>query len=158
MKDLKDIILEKDDPEIMKLMSSNLDKEKPCVGIFWYDVRNNKLFGVRKYTIDDKDNVDTCSEGVTCKDLHKYVWKKEYNYRKFHDDHKTYPFVGDWKDTPRGRIFYNNKDNVWYIYVGTWIKNYQRAFDLIVDTFHLNEVDYEIKIKEHWEIGNGWGD
>lgn len=150
---------EKDDPIIIEMMQNNMDKEKPCVGIFWYDDRFKKLFGVRKYTLDDNDKIDKCSEGISCKELHKNVWKKEYNYRKFHNDNKrTYPFIGDWKDTPRGRIFYNYKDNIWYIYVGSWIKNNKEAFELIVDEFHLNEVEYDVKIKNHWELGNGWGD
>lgn len=131
------------------MMASNLDKEEPCVGIFWYDDRSDKLFGVRKYPLNDKDHISRCSDGITCKELHKYVWKKEYNYRKFHDNGKTYPFVGDWKDTPRGRIFYNENDDTFYIYVGTWIKDNKDAFEMIVDEFYLNEVDYEIKIMSH---------
>ena len=52
------------------------DDVDPKVGIIWYDITNNKLFGVIKYNYDDEELKP--SKGlITCPELHKYIWKRK---------------------------------------------------------------------------------
>lgn len=131
MKTLEDYLLE--------TMRSHFDNEDPCVGIFWYDSKNNKLFGVRKQIPKETKDFKHNKTHISCDNLHKYVWKKEFNKQKFKNN-GIGPFKGDWKDTERGRIFYDVENDIYKIYVGSWIKDYNDAIDLIVDEFHLNQL------------------
>ena len=131
----------------------NADHESPRVGIFWYSPTEHELFGTVAKVIEDCPQ----TELITCPELHKHIWQKEFNKQRFKNDGKG-PFQGNWKDTPRGRIFFDKANNVYIICIGSWIKEHTDAIDLIVDRFHLNSVHYEFSLDEHWEIGNGWGD
>jgi hypothetical protein len=81
----------------------------------------------------------------------------QYNRLKFKEKlTNTYPYNGDYKNKPRGRIFYKN--NTFYVMVGSWIyddENY-RAIDLIEETFDLTNENVEILDDFHWDIGSGW--
>ena len=142
----------------LDVMSQGLyEQEKPKVGIFWYDKKTQSLFGV---VAVDKDSFVKPNVGgglISCRELHKYVWKKGFNKQKFKLDGKG-PFIGDYKDTPRGRIFYNPSTNQFIINVGSWIKEYPECIDEIIDEFELYNQNYTIEIAPHWEIGCGWGD
>lgn len=134
------------------------------VGIFWYSPARNELFGVVKanpYDLDDKNlssarlpNSDVVA--YTCRVLHEQVWKKEYNWHKFHDDGSINLFVGDYKDKPRGRIFYEPQQKLFKVCVGDWIKQNREAIDIIVDEFGLLDSDFDFVISNHWDIGMGW--
>jgi hypothetical protein len=142
----------------LDVMSQNLDNQySPKVGIFWYDERTKSLFGVIAI---DKDSFSQPNVGgglITCRELHKYVWAKAYNKQKYKFNGNG-PFQGDYKDTPRGRIFYNPSNNQFIINVGSWIKNNMECVDEILDEFELRQQDYKIEIAPHWEIGCGYGD
>ncbi|MCQ2219019.1 MAG: hypothetical protein MJZ33_11180 [Paludibacteraceae bacterium] len=146
--------------EMMRLMTESLDpKDKPCVGIFWYSPARNELFGVVKAKKGDKNYVSSGFGGMaTCRDLHKDVWKKEYNKNKFKDGSKINLFIGDYKDKPRGRIFYSESKNHYIIMVGSWVDEYEAAKQCIIDEFKLNGHCFEFVKNIHWEIGNGFGD
>lgn len=62
------------------------------------------------------------------------------------------------KDTPRGRVFYDKEDNMYYIMVGSWINDYQEAKQEILNTFQLNGHPHEFVEDEHWNIGCGYGE
>lgn len=142
----------------MDVMSANLEtQEKPKVGIFWYDVRTKSLFGV---VAVDKDSITKPNVGgglIRCYELHKTIWKKEFHKQKFKYDGKG-PFIGDYKDTPRGRIFYNPSTDQFIVNVGSWIKDHTECIDEIIEEFNLENVNYSIEIAPHWELGCGWGD
>ena len=142
----------------LDLMAANLDaQEKPKVGIFWYDVRTKSLFGV---VAVDKDSITKLNVGgglISCYELHKAVWEKGFNKQKFKLG-GVGPFIGDYKDTPRGRIFYNPSTNKYTVNVGSWIKDHTDCIDEIISEFNLENEDYSIEIAPHWEIGCGWGD
>lgn len=128
------------------------------VGIFWYDRRDNNLFGVVKespYIESAKINSNTPSgeKAITTRRLHKQIWAKEYNRNKALG--KPSPFVGDYKDTPRGRVFYIVDEKKFVICVGDWFRE-NDVLDLILDEFELWDEDYEINIDHHWDIGSGW--
>ena len=142
----------------MDVMSSNLDtQEKPKVGIFWYDTRDKVLFGV---VAVDKDSFSKPNVGgglISCRELHKAVWAKGFNKQKFKLN-GVGPFVGDYKDTPRVRIFYNPQTNHYTINVGSWIREHTECIDEILSEFNLENEDFSVEIAPHWDIGCGWGD
>lgn len=138
------------------IMKEGLHNKDPKVGIFWYNPKQNVLFGVVALSLNDK-GVTTCSNGKTCKILHKKKWAIEYRNLKFkeHRDN-TFPYIGAYEDKPRGRVFY--KDGKFNITVGSWInenENY-KVIDLVEQEFDLTNEDTEIIIDSHWEIGSGW--
>ena len=139
----------------MDVMSKNLDNQDlPRVGIFWYDIRNDDLFGVVSSQVSEASVSDGLSSVNT---LHRDWWKKQYNKLKYkNNDKEKYPFVGYYKDTPRGRVFYDNNTELFVIKLGSWMNNYPDAKFLILEEFNLNEQEYRFEIDTHWEIGHGW--
>lgn len=131
------------------------DQENGKVGIFWYDITTKSLFGVIAV---DKDSFAKPNAGgglITCRELHQSVWKKGYNKQKLKLDGKG-PFIGDYKDTPRGRVFYNHHSDTFEIKVGEWIKQHPEAIDEIICEFDLAGYKHEVIIDYHWDIGSGW--
>ncbi|WQJ53552.1 MAG: hypothetical protein [Wendovervirus sonii] len=142
--------------QMMDFMDENLkEHEKPKVGIFWYSPRIHDLFGVVAIDTDiqiEKEQRDM----VSCKELHKYVWKKQYNYYKYHGGSDL--FKGDYKDTPRGRVFYCQSQDTYIVMVGSWIEQYPEVIDLVKIEFNLENENVIIEKGEHWEIGMGYGE
>ena len=144
--------------QAMDAMTPTLDEqEKPKVGIFWYDIRDKVLFGV---VAVDKDSFPKPNAGgglITCRELHKAVWAKGFNKQKFKLN-GVGPFVGDYKDTPRGRVFYSPSNDQYIINVGSWIKEHTECIDEVLEEFNLENTNFTVEIAPHWEIGCGWGD
>ncbi|MDR0733215.1 MAG: hypothetical protein LBF08_04030 [Dysgonamonadaceae bacterium] len=137
------------------VMSQNLDnQDSPRVGIFWYDARNDDLFGV----VSSHASEARVSKGfATVNTLHRDYWKKQYNKFKFKSNGgEVYPYIGDYKDTPRGRVFYDVNANRYIVNVGSWINEYPQAKALIIDEFNLEGENYLFETAIHWEIGHGW--
>ena len=135
------------------MMENNQYQDDPYVGIFWYDVDEDDLFGVVKTPAKDspfyKSNLFNAS-AKTCSALHYKVWQKGF-YRG-----KDKRFQGDYTKVPRGRIF--EVDGKGFIVaVGEWINEYPSAKDIIIDEFQLPE-NTEFMIDYHWNIGHGWSD
>ena len=133
----------------MDMMASNLDnQDSPRIGIFWYDTKNDDLFGVVSSQVSEA----RISDGlVSINTLHKDYWKKQYNKLKFKNGGKeVYPFMGGYQDTPRGRIFYDVKNDLFVIKTGSWVNSYPSIEQLVVDEFNLAgqkyafEIDYPI--------------
>jgi hypothetical protein len=144
--------------EAMRLMESNRGKDdEPKVGIFWYDPRKNDLFGVRSHRVSDYLKPNSRSEfgSISCSEMHEDVWKKEYHRQKYKNG-GIGPFTGAYEMVPRGRIFYNPEDDMFTIAVGSWIKQYPQAVDLIEEEFNLKETKHEVKTAHHWDIGQRW--
>ncbi|MBR5984044.1 MAG: hypothetical protein IK025_10060 [Bacteroidales bacterium] len=140
----------------METMSQNLDTQNnPKVGIFWYSPVNKSLYGV---VAIDKDSYSKPNAGgglITCKELHEDVWKREYRNQKYKLN-GVGPYIGDYKNKPRGRVFYSPEKDTYYIMVGSWINDNPEAVDIIVDRYDLKDCKVEVKISVHWEIGMGW--
>ena len=137
------------------MLAHKEEQDNGKVGIFWYDISHNALFGVIAI---DKDSFEKPNVGgglITCRELHSKVWAKNYNRQKYKFDGKGL-FNGDYKDTPRGRVFFNPKTNSFEIKVGSWIKDFPQAIDEILDEFDLRDSTFEIITDSHWDIGNGW--
>ena len=144
--------------DMMEAMDANLEEqENPKVGIFWYSPRIKDVFGVVAVDAQVQAQIEH-RKAVSCKELHKYVWKKKYNYYKFHGGSDLY--VGDYKYVPRGRVFYLPDTDEYDIMVGSWINKHPEAIEKIKIAFDLNDenLNVVVKIGIHWEIGMGYGD
>ena len=144
--------------DMLDAMSQNLEtQDNPKVGIFWYNTIKKELFGV---VAVDKDSFSKPNVGgglISCKELHKDIWKKNFNRQKFKNN-GVGPFVGDYKDTPRGRIFYNPKNDQYTIMVGSWINDCKECIALVIEEFNLEQTNFVVKTGFHWELGCGYGD
>ena len=144
--------------DMMDAMNANLEEqENPKVGIFWYSPIINDVFGVVSVDAHSQAKIEH-RNAVSCKELHKYVWKKRFNYYKYHGGSNL--FVGDYKNTPRGRVFYLPNEDEYDIMVGSWINEHNEAIEKIKEAFDLNKEGLNVKVKIgiHWEIGMGYGD
>ncbi|MCQ2311178.1 MAG: hypothetical protein MJZ64_05450 [Paludibacteraceae bacterium] len=142
--------------QTLEAMAANLDKqESPKVGIFWYQEQGERLFGVVAVNKDSFAKPNVGGGLITCTELHKDVWKKRFHEQKYKLKGEG-PFIGDYKDHCRGRVFYNPTTDTYQIMVGSWINNNRQAIAMIVEEFNLTNVHYEVKTSYHWDIGNGW--
>lgn len=146
------------DPQInafRELMAENMQyQDDPYVGIFWYDTRNDELFGVKSALAEDVPYKLTDlfkNRARTCTPLHEKVWEKEY-YRG-----KDQRFRGDYTKVPRGRVF-EVEGQGFVVCVGSWIHAYPEAKALILDEFNLPEDQTVFKIDIHWELGHGFSE
>ena len=105
--------------------------------------------------LDTQDNPKVGGGLITCSELHKNVWKKGYNKQMYKLGGKG-PFVGDYKDTPRGIIFYNPNTNQFIINVGSWINEHKECIEEVLEEFDLYNQNVKVEIAPHWEIGCGW--
>ena len=137
----------------METMAQNLETQNnPKVGIFWYSPVNKSLFGVIAI---DKDSYSKPNAGgglITCKELHEDVWKRKSKNKI----NEAGYYKGDYRQTPRGSVFYSPDEDKFYIMVGSWINDNPEAIDIIVDRYDLKDCKVEVKISVHWEIGMGW--
>lgn len=149
-------VSEHDIQNMMDVMRANLETQNnPKVGIFWYQMVGKRLFGV---VAVDKDSIKRPNVGgglITCNELHKDIWKKKYHQQKYKNGGNG-PYVGDYKDHARGRIFYNPTKDEYTITVGSWIDECPEAKEMILEEFNLFGVNYKFEKNIHWEIGNGW--
>ena len=82
----------------------------------------NELFGVVKYDPLDKEKCSRSNRGYTCKILHKQYWAKEFRRLKFKEKKtNTFPYIEVYENKPRGRVFWDNENNIYKIVVGNWI-------------------------------------
>lgn len=141
--------------EAMRVMAANRGKgDEPKVGIFWYDVASNELFGVVSHKVSDYSKPNAGGGLVTCSEMHEDVWKKAFNKQKYHGG--IGPFTGAYQDKPRGRVFYDPKSDRFTIAIGSWFTTHQEAYDLIMEEFDLPEGRTDITYGEHWNIGQTW--
>lgn len=149
-------VSDEDIKNMMEVMRANMEtQDNPKVGIFWYQMVGKRLFGVIAV---DKDSIKKPNVGgglITCNELHKDVWKKKYHQQKYKNNGQG-PYVGDYKDHARGRVFYNPSTDEYVITVGSWIDECPEAKDAIVEEFNLTKTNYRFEKNIHWEIGNGW--
>ncbi len=142
--------------EALSVMAANRGKgDAPKVGIFWYNVSKQCLFGVISHKRIDYDKPNAGGGLITCSEMHEDVWKKEYYKQKYHSMGNG-PFKGEYQYKPRGRVFYSPADDQYIIAVGTWIEQHKEALPLIYEEFDLPKDKTIIKQAHHWDIGQTW--
>jgi hypothetical protein len=139
--------------EMMQLMEDNFDyQQEPKLGIFWYDKKEDALFGIVKSDARDVAYVGNMAR-KTVSSLHKSWWtKQKMRYRAGKEKNNIYET--DYTKIPRGRIFQRKADNVFEIMCGSWITPHM--MELVIEEFDLQDQTVETVIDEHWEIGHGW--
>ena len=126
-------------------------QDEPLVGIFWYSVTDNELFGVVNSPAMDLDWRTSQQFQATIRTdrrLHQDVWKKNH-FKKIPKFEHNYMY------TPRGRVF-EFKDEGFRVYTGKWINDYPQAKQLIIDEFQLPVNNTKFVQDSHWDIGHGW--
>ena len=126
----------------------------PYVAIFWYDISNEELFGIKSTLTEEARWYESNQFNTTIRTearLHKQVWEKEK--RKGKDPR----FKGDYIRVPRGRVF-EFKDKGFKVFTGNWIDNYPKCKDLIIEELQLPKDNTEFIKDIHWDIGRGWSD
>jgi hypothetical protein len=138
---------------VMKSMSDNFDiQDEPKVGIFWYDAKNDDLFGITKIIASELQFNDNGLKTVGI--LHKTWWKKQQMRAKSKNQHDSV-FMMDYKKVPRGRIF-QKEDGSFSLMCGSWINDH--IVELIKDEFDLQNALLNVAIDIHWEVGHGWNE
>lgn len=151
---MKFTIKERDDDTkaCIELMKFNEQfQDDPEVGIFWYSVHDNELFGVNSMYADETEwRPSQQFKAVirTSRKLHQDVWKKEYFKGK---DSR---FKGNYMYVPRGRVF-EFKDEGFRVYTGKWINDYPQAKELIMSEFQLPKDNTIFVQDSHWDMGHG---
>jgi len=142
--------------EAMRVMAANRGKgSEPKVGIFWYNIAQQQLFGVVSHKRSDYVRPNAGGGLVTCSEMHEDVWKKEYRKQKYHGN-GVGPFKGEYQNKPRGRVFYSPADDQYIIAVGSWYDDHKEVLPLIMEEFDLPEDKTVVQQASHWDIGQTW--
>lgn len=141
---------------IIQTMRDDFDyseQEHSQIGIFWYDVNTDQLFGVNKMDENAKDFVKNGNNEYikSYPKLHKQIWKKE-SYRG-----KDKRFIGDYTMIPRGRVSFI-KDKGFIVFIGKWIDEYPNVKSDIIYEFELPKNNTRFVYDEHLDIGHDWSD
>jgi len=148
---------------ICSSMIGFMDNGKPKVGIFWYHVADGSLFGVEKM---DAELAPFINGHATIGKLHKTYWQKQHHRARaevntqsiFYKEH-NYTMI------PRGRIFLDEADHRFRVYVGHWLQegvggtpiDINHFREVLMDEFNLPD-DFEFVIDIHWDLGHGWSE
>ena len=143
MKMFKVIKMSKDEEtELVESMRNRRGQTNPEVGSFFYDLEKHCLFLVD--TIPTKYCPTNGGGMKTTDKLHEDVWYEN-------------GMSGDFKDTPRGRVFFNTKNNKYKLALGDWAENIQdEVLEKVKNRFHLENEPIYIEFGNHWNIGEGF--
>ena len=132
-------------------------QENPQVGMFWYNPARNRLVGV--YSAYASELSFNAKGRKTMQVLHHKVWQ---DVREDAIENGSIDKIWeeeDYTQVPRGRIFQievpNSNAEYFEVLVGSWIKEYPQAVDLILKRFNLEHSDYQFIHSEHWDVGRG---
>ena len=128
-------------------------EEEPQLGIFWYIPQRDELFGVNK---KDAKKIKTVYKGRKTIDVPHELWWGKQQTKIDAAGRPLGIFKNDYTDIPRGRIFQREKDGVFELRVGSWIKEHPHVVDMVKDEFQLNNTPFELIEDHHWDIGKGF--
>ena len=107
---------------IMAEMRRHLGENKPEVGTFFYDIEKKKL--ILTDTISTELARDLGNGIKTTEKLHEEVWLEN-------------DMEGNYMNIPRGRVFYDSKNNEYEIMVGDLLNKVSNIKESVVKRFHL---------------------
>ena len=148
---------------LVESMSSFLDNGKPKLGIFWYDVVNQSLFGVEKM---DAELATFVNGRATISKLHKTYWQKQHHRAEAKGDTNSIFYQEhNYSLIPRGLIFLDETTDRFYVCVGSWLHDgvsghqvdAEKLHELLEDEFNL-PIDFEFVVDYHWDLGHGWSE
>ena len=138
--------------ERKKLMADMkaFDEQMPCIGIFWYDLKDKSFFGVRKKEITPKMVEEAADRGLPFINYPLLDMREYFKAQAKHEDTK---FKGDYTQVSRGRVAWNIDKFI--VLVGHWAEPIlDELTALIEDEFSLPY--FEFVYDEHWDLGHGW--
>jgi hypothetical protein len=140
--------------DVMQTMRDNMNfQDEPKLGIFWYDEKNDELFGVTKIEAMDVPFPEN-KDQKTVRSLHRDWWKKQEMKVKAGRERNPV-FLREYTQIPRGRLF-QNKDGSFEVMCGTWMTDH--IMNLVIEEFDLQHETVKPVIDEHWELGHGWSE
>ena len=128
------------------------DDEKPQIGIFWYSPEENSLVDVY---VQDFDSVAPNTNGrpILTK-IHQRVWEKNYYMARAKGDKKQAYYEQDYVLCARGRVNFNENQDVFEVMTGDWIDKYPDLNAGIIEDLQL-PVEKTLFLKcEHWPLGH----
>lgn len=150
----------KDAAEFHQMMINDMREfDKPSIGIFWYDVKVEDLFGVKKRPAE-KSELESKGR-FNLSTLHKTVWQREHFKALHHKDESSPYYNHDYTKVPRGRVTLIN--GKFKVFVGGWLSDPNYVSDveyvkgIILNEFNLPE-DTEFIEDIHWNIGHDWSE
>lgn len=129
----------------------SFDGEMPSIGIFWYDLNEGILFGVRKQELTPLMVEDAATKGlpfINYPHLHRQVWAKEFFWAQAH--HADTKFKGDYTQIPRGRVAWNIDKFI--VLVGKWAEPIQEKLSTLIEG-EFNLPYFEFVYDEHGTLG-----
>ncbi|MBR3945700.1 MAG: hypothetical protein IKJ56_01205 [Bacteroidales bacterium] len=148
---------EQEHDELIEIMAGFIDNGKPKVGIFWYDIADNSLFGVEK---TDADKAIFINGKATINKSPKDYWQKQHHRATAKGDTTSIFYTeSNYTMIPCGRIFQNEADGKFQVYVGHWLNSIdlEKFREILEDEFNLPS-DFEFVVDEHWDLGHGWSE
>lgn len=134
-----------EEKDMMDFMKSNRNRAVPSVGSFFVNPKNKHIFLIDKA---DYDKAPQFGKGLekgtrrTTERRHPDIWNDNYQ-------------EGDYQQTPRGRVFYDDDEKYFTIMTGKWIKDYPNVIQEVKDKFNLNGLDVRQGYNQHWDLGEG---
>lgn len=128
--------------------------DDPKVGLFWYHTTRKELFGIVSQLILDFIRANA-SGWVTCSETYEEVWWRELNRQARRGDIEG-PFIGNYEDYPRGRVYYHMEEDRFVVMVGRWLEEHPEAKDIILEEFDLPADKTTFEYAIHWNIGQTW--
>lgn len=134
-----------EEKDMMDFMKSNRNRAVPSVGSFFVNPKNKHIFLIDKV---DYDKAPQFGKGLekgtrrTTERRHPDIWNDNYQ-------------EGDYQQTPRGRVFYDDDKKYFTIMTGKWIEDYPNVIQEVKDKFNLNGLDVRQGYHQHWDLGEG---
>lgn len=137
-----------------KIKDINVPEEHhgKCVGLFYFDEKNNDFIGVKKFKIEDYKKYVT-----------NIVFTKNDHFITYDIDHKIVyaenNYFGtnnpDYTSIYRGRIYYNYLCNYFYLRVGDWFDTYKDTLYMLIEKyFNLKPHSYAVSKHSHWNLNS----
>jgi len=154
---------EQEHKELISIMSKFIDNGKPKVGIFWYDIANNSLFGIEKI---DAEKAMSINGRASINKSPKTYWQKQHHRAVARNDASSIFYKeSNYTMIPRGRIFLDETDNKFRVFVGHWLTeptngmnvDIEKFREALEDEFNLPS-DFEFVVDVHWDLGHGWSE
>ena len=132
-------------------------QDSPKVGIFWYNPERNRLVGVRSAYAKELAFNPRGRKTLTV--LHHTEWPSVREDAIANGSTDEIWTEEDYTQVPRGRVFQTalpGSDAEYFeVLVGSWLRQYPQAGELIRDQFNLRHADHDIIEDGHWDIGRG---